>query len=281
MNPLVSILIPVYQRAELAIEAINSALNQDYKNVEIIVGDNKSTDGTYEVLCERYNSNSKVVLFQNDVNLGPVGNWEACLEKANGDYIKFLWSDDLMRDDFVSKSVELLEKNKKASFAFSAVKIFEDTNDIRDNLYNHTDEEGCYQEFMRDGVYSGLDFIKKACMNKSIPLSPGCAIFRRENMVIVKSIKNSKGYDHRKTGAGTDLLMFFEAVSKGQKFIFFNDLSSFFRKHPESITISSNTIGIGYHTAKLYFLKKHLLDIRFLPTNIIILGHYVIEHIRK
>jgi len=52
-RPLVSILIPVYNREKLVQKAIESAINQTYKNIEVIVVDNKSTDKTYEVLKEK------------------------------------------------------------------------------------------------------------------------------------------------------------------------------------------------------------------------------------
>ena len=133
-NPLVSILIPVYKRVNLAIEAINCALSQDYETLEVIVGDNNSPDGTFEELTERFGSNRKVVLFQNEKNLGAVGNWKRCLERAHGEYVKFLWSDDLMAKDFISKAVELLEKNSEAAFVYSSVKIFTDVKQLQETV---------------------------------------------------------------------------------------------------------------------------------------------------
>ena len=122
--PLVSIMIPVYNRRELACETIDSALNQTYPNVELIIGDNQSTDGTYEHLTQRYGGKDNVVLFQNRENLGPVGNWMECLKRASGEYVKFLWSDDLIPDCHVEELMQMLLGNPQAGFAYSAIKFF-------------------------------------------------------------------------------------------------------------------------------------------------------------
>ena len=73
--PLVSVLIPVYNREILVRKTIESAVNQTYDNIEIIVIDNQSTDGTFEVIQEYAERYDNVWCFQNDVNMGPVLNW--------------------------------------------------------------------------------------------------------------------------------------------------------------------------------------------------------------
>lgn len=254
-KPLVSILIPVYMRANLAIQAIYSALEQDYENVEIVVVDNKSSDGTYERLCEEFGSNAKVLLFQNEKNLGAVGNWERCLEKANGKYIKYLWSDDLMSRDFISKAISLLESDRDAAFAFSSVYIFMDEKDLEDSetkLYCH------YRMKKQTGIYPGNDFIKASYYCRaSVPVSPGCAVFRREKLHLILDIPNKIGYVHRKNGAGPDVLMFLEALAHGEKFAYIDKPCCYFRSHEDSISIFDKTINDGYWTARQYYLKKY------------------------
>lgn len=100
---LISVLIPVYNRKELITETIVNALQQSYENIEIIVVDNCSTDGTYEhvvdfITCA--NLSKKVKVFQNDRNIGPVLNWRKCLEYSCGEYVKILFSDDKIEANF-------------------------------------------------------------------------------------------------------------------------------------------------------------------------------------
>ena len=68
-SPKVSILIPVYNRAKIISETLNSAVNQTYKNIEVIVVDNKSTDNTFEIVKEFAKSHSNVKVYQNEENI--------------------------------------------------------------------------------------------------------------------------------------------------------------------------------------------------------------------
>lgn len=258
-SPLVSILIPVYKRVNLAIEAIDCALSQDYETLEIIVGDNNSPDGTFEKLVEKYGNNRKVFLFQNEKNLGAVGNWEQCLSRAHGKYVKFLWSDDLMAKDYISKGVNLLEKNHKAAFVYSSVKIFTNVNQIKENGNKRLLVR--YRFCKETRVINGEEFVKAIYhASFSVPVSPGCAIFRRNKIHIVNKIPSKTGYDHRKNGAGPDVLMFLESIANGESFIYMDYPASFFRDHPGSITSSDCTIMDGYWTAKQYYLREYGLE---------------------
>ena len=78
-SSLVSILIPTYNRKDKVVNAINSALNQTYKNIEIIVSDNCSSDGTLEHLNKLYKNINNVKIYGNSTNLGPVINWINCI----------------------------------------------------------------------------------------------------------------------------------------------------------------------------------------------------------
>ena len=271
-HPLVSILIPVYKRTDLAVEAIECALSQDYEEIEIIVGDNCSPDGTFEQLNKKFGKNEKVILFQNERNLGAVGNWERCLARANGKYVKFLWSDDLMAADCISKSVSLLETHHRAAFVYSSVRVFSDLNQLK-NIGNDKKFIQC-RLCKGTKVFEGERFIGAAfCRSYSVPVSPGCAVFRREKLHIVGDIPNKIGYDHRKNGAGPDILMFLEAAAEGETFVYMDYPASFFRNHSESITSSDNTITEGYWTAKQYFLREHGLEKYWKPLNSEIISH--------
>ena len=94
--PLVSIVVPVFNRSEFILECLSSALSQTYANVEIIVYDNHSTDGTWEILKQVSLREPKVRIFRQEKNVGPVNNWYAALSKASGSFVKILFSDDVI-----------------------------------------------------------------------------------------------------------------------------------------------------------------------------------------
>ncbi|MDO9102676.1 MAG: glycosyltransferase family 2 protein [Candidatus Nitrotoga sp.] len=92
--PRVSVCVPTYNGAMYLEECLDSVLNQTYKDIEILVVDDGSTDATFEIL-ERYAaSDERIRLVRNENNLGLVGNWNHCIELAKGEWIKFVFQDD-------------------------------------------------------------------------------------------------------------------------------------------------------------------------------------------
>jgi len=97
---LVTIGIPTYNRADGYLrQALESALNQTYKNIEVIVSDNCSTDNTEAVV--RAFSDQRLRYFRHDENIGANNNFNFCVEQARGDYFLLLHDDDMIDSDFV------------------------------------------------------------------------------------------------------------------------------------------------------------------------------------
>lgn len=91
-KPLVSVIIPTYNRKETISRSIQSVLNQTYENIEVIVVDDGSTDGTKEYVLEKYID--AVVYVENQRKKGPSGARNYGVQIANGEYIAFQDSDD-------------------------------------------------------------------------------------------------------------------------------------------------------------------------------------------
>ena len=94
-NPLISVIITTQNRKELVVKAIDSVLKQSYKNTEIIVLDDASTDETFEVISELSQKYSNIVAIKNDSKLGFVDNHNKGISLANGYYIAILNDDDI------------------------------------------------------------------------------------------------------------------------------------------------------------------------------------------
>lgn len=105
MKPLVSILIPTWNRAHFIAEAINSALSQDYRPIEIIVCVDGSTDSTLEVLKKF--PDIKVIAFPEHKGMCYARN--ACLDAFTGSYVQFLNDDDALCPDKFKRQVDFLE----------------------------------------------------------------------------------------------------------------------------------------------------------------------------
>ncbi|NJB68941.1 glycosyltransferase involved in cell wall biosynthesis [Desulfobaculum xiamenense] len=105
-HPLVTIMIPTRNQRELVGDAVRSALAQDYPNLEVVVSDDASTDGTAQALAPLADA-PRLRLFVNETNLGRVGNYRHTLtERANGEWVLNLDGDDrLTAPDFISHAV--------------------------------------------------------------------------------------------------------------------------------------------------------------------------------
>ncbi len=127
-NPLVSILIPTFNREKYLGEAIDSALSQTYKNIEIVVHDDASTDGTSELL-KTYNDPRLRIITTED-NHGMLGGWNYIVRQARGEYIKFLASDDLLDPDCVSMLVDAALVHPNASIVTSQRKFIDESGKV-------------------------------------------------------------------------------------------------------------------------------------------------------
>lgn len=100
---LVSICIPAYNGSRYMRQCLDSALAQTHAAIEVIVVDDQSNDDSYAIAREYAASDSRVNVFRNDRNLGLVGNWNRCVELAKGEWIKFLFQDDLLAPECVER----------------------------------------------------------------------------------------------------------------------------------------------------------------------------------
>ena len=249
MNPKVSILIPTYNREKIIAETLESAINQTYKNIEIIIVDNCSTDNTYLKVKDYSLKDNRIKLYRNNKNIGPVKNWKKCIEFAKGEFIKILWSDDLISLDFVERTLNVLKNNNEIAFVYTKTRIFSSNagkNKIIREVYR----------FGETGKYILKDFVKAHLFGvKSVPVSPGNALFRKKDVErnLLINIENPKNMDFSRFGAGNDLLLFLMTSNKYKYFYFIDNSMSFFRSHKDSFS-ESNDLTEYYTYSMVYFL---------------------------
>lgn len=119
--PLVSVLIATFNQVNLINETINSVLAQDYPNLEILISDDGSTDGTREILTDIAANNPSIKLFLQEKNLGITNNYNFLAESASGEYVGVFAGDDLMCANKILLQIQLLEANRSASFCHHSV----------------------------------------------------------------------------------------------------------------------------------------------------------------
>ena len=132
-DPLVSICIPTYNRANYITKAIDSALGQTYRNIEVIVVDNASTDNTEEIVS-RYND-PRLKYVRNPENLGQFGNFNRCIELYKGDFLHILHSDDYIDSDFTEKCVDFFNKHSDVWLTSTSSRIISSEKAVETKVF--------------------------------------------------------------------------------------------------------------------------------------------------
>ncbi len=112
-SPRVSIALPVYNAVSTLGPVVESVLAQTFSDVELIISDNASTDGTQEI-CRRYAREDRRVVYQRqETNVGLLNNFVSAAEKATGTYLRWIGDDDSLEPDFVSRVVDVFEDDPR------------------------------------------------------------------------------------------------------------------------------------------------------------------------
>src|SRR5690554_6805784 len=101
-SPLVTVYMPTHNRVDLLQRAVGSVLNQDYKNIELIIVDDNSEDGTSNYLTMLAQSESRLKYFRNDSNLGACSSRNKAIFSAQGEFITGLDDDDYFLSNHIS-----------------------------------------------------------------------------------------------------------------------------------------------------------------------------------
>lgn len=136
--PKVSVVIPTYNAAEFLPEAIESALAQSHKNLEILVVDDGSTDATPDVVG-RYGSHVEYIRMESNGG-GPARPRNVGIRAASGEFVALFDADDLMLPGKLSEQADFLAEHRDIPFVFSDFRIFHSPGEDEPNfLADHTD----------------------------------------------------------------------------------------------------------------------------------------------
>lgn len=119
-NVKVSVCIPVFNGAEYLKECLDSVLAQTFRDFEIIIVDNQSTDATVSIINSY--TDARIKFFQNATNIGMIPNWNVALSKASGTYVKILPADDVIYPTLLAEQVSVLENDRHQKIAIVTVK---------------------------------------------------------------------------------------------------------------------------------------------------------------
>ena len=126
----VSVVTASYNYQDYIKEAIQSVLNQTYKDLELIIVDDCSTDNSVQVINSY--KDDRIKLFVNEKNLGLQKTVKRGIENASGEWIVFLESDDILKPDNIEKKVRIAQKYKDVNLIFNDCEFFGDEEKVSD-----------------------------------------------------------------------------------------------------------------------------------------------------
>lgn len=225
--PLVSIVVASYNNGQYLEECLESAVNQTYQNIEIIIADDCSTDNSIEVcqkIIEKYPS-KKIILVSNSQNMGACNSLNnVILNYSRGDWIKFLDSDDYLYANAVSDLVNnILLANTDISCAYG----------ITDVLYrnNITRTFGSAYDFRR--IISGVNMI------------PTCA-----SMIKTEDFKKICGFPT--DGYVGDFYLWLALSLQEKNFLFVNAIISVYRRNSSPNSMMQNRFSMIMSQAEIF-----------------------------
>ena len=130
MKPKVSVIMGIYNCADTLSEAINSLINQTFKDWELIMCDDGSSDRTLEVALMYANKYDNIKVYKNEKNMGLNYTLNHCLKYAQGEYIARMDGDDISLSDRFKREVDFLDQHSEYAIVSTPMVYFDDKGDF-------------------------------------------------------------------------------------------------------------------------------------------------------
>ncbi|MDP1643937.1 MAG: glycosyltransferase family 2 protein [Thiobacillus sp.] len=156
-SPLVSVCVPTYNGAQYLRVCLDSILSQTLTDFEVLIVDDCSTDETLVIATEYAQRDKRIRFVKNERNLGLVGNWNRCVELAEGEWIKFVFQDDLIAPHCVESLMQAVQPGDAFVFCRRDF-LFADNTPEPTRRYYRSKMELVANHFPRAGRYTAEQF---------------------------------------------------------------------------------------------------------------------------
>lgn len=243
-NPMVSVIIPVYNAEKYICQCMDSLLAQTYQSFEIICVDDGSTDNTYAIL-QKYAEDDRVILHRQKNEYAGVARNNG-LKKANGKYLLFLDADDFFCENMLEEAVHKAESDDAEIVVFDAYRFNEQTKSVEPERWRFL-----LAELWEEGVKSAED--KAEVIYEFTTPVPWNKLFLREfvigHQLEFQAIKRSN-----------DILFVYAALSTAKRISVLNQKLLYYRDcNSQSLQGSGDDTPCIFAEA-LYALQEYLTD---------------------
>jgi glycosyltransferase involved in cell wall biosynthesis len=180
-SPKVSIVLPVYNEAAFLSSTLDSLLGQTFKDFEIIVSDNASTDDTSRICFERAEQDARVRYYRNETNVGSIRNFRLAIQKCRGEYFFFAAGHDRWAPDFIEACLRPLEQNPEVVLAYPTSRWLEEGDcvgeviDVPLDTRSLTKSRGFHKVIQKIHSYAIYGVFRRAAFEKIPPMPNGFA----------------------------------------------------------------------------------------------------------
>lgn len=228
-QPLVSIVTPTYNRPDYLQVALKSAVQQTYRNIEIIVSDNCSPENPQAIIDSF--QDSRIRFSRNSKNLGMFANTMKAFKMARGKYVASLLDDDMWAEDFLAKLVPPLEKNPGLSLAFCDHYVIDANGDI-----DITATKRCSNSYKRSDLAEGIyqPFYQQSLLDRSV--STATAALMRRDFIDWDRIPPE-------VGGSWDVYLNYLFCCSGSGAYYCPEKLTFYREHEQTDTMQSGKLN--------------------------------------
>ena len=136
--PMLSIGMPVFNGEKYLKEALDSILNQTFKDFELIISDNASTDRTKQICLEYMIKDNRIRYHQNKTNVGAANNYNHVFELSTGKYFKWTAYDDVLAPEYLQECVSILDKDPSIVMCHSKASCIDENSVLIGNYDDRT-----------------------------------------------------------------------------------------------------------------------------------------------
>ncbi|HNP33575.1 MAG TPA: glycosyltransferase, partial [Flavobacterium sp.] len=248
---LVSVPVTTYNSADFVIETLESVYNQNYKDLELIICDDFSTDGTIDLVNEWINLDrvkkrfSRVELITVPHNTGVSANCNRCVNNSHSDWIMLLSGDDILLPNCVEDNMKFVAENPDTLVVFSQVRMYQDV--FEESNYLKTIPKSFPHNLMNPS-FTAQDQYKILLIADRIYYSPSF-FFNK------KAINKVGGYDETNRLV-EDYPMWLKLTGSDIKFYYFHKETVGYRMHFKATNNSGQDILIKPSAINNYLIRK-------------------------
>jgi len=172
---MISVIMPAYNNEHCILQAVESVVNQIYKQWELIIIDDMSTDNTYDAAKKISDSDHRIKVLRNTSNQGVGKTRNIGVSEASGEWIAFLDSDDMWTPDKLEKQVALVSKNPNIKITFTGSSFISESGEKKEYVL-HVPEKITRKELLKQNVISCSSVMAKKDLLVRYPMSDNYSV---------------------------------------------------------------------------------------------------------